>query len=94
MLLGKDADSGKAKMKVKLNLGNQSVDADRMGFKPIEENWSVYKLEDGTIVKLKLVVSDVFKLPGADPVTGEPQLIVRSSNVMSVEPSVPKSEVH
>jgi hypothetical protein len=73
-------------MKVKLNLGGQVVEAEKMDCKVIDEPWSVYKLDDGTTLKLKLVLSDVFKLPHADPVTGLPQLIVRSGNVMSVEP--------
>lgn len=81
-------------MKIKLNLGGQVVEVEKMEFKPLEESWSLYKLEDGTIVKLKLIVSDVFKLPTADPLTGLPQLLVKSSNVMSVEPSTAKSELH
>jgi hypothetical protein len=83
--------------KVKLNLGAQVVEAEKMDFKTLEEPWSLYRLEDGTTIKLKLVISDVFKLPGTDPVTGMPQIIVRSSNVMSVEPpesSLSKHEVH
>jgi hypothetical protein len=33
------------------------------------------------------VISDVFKLPMQDPLTGIPQYVIRSSNVMSVEPA-------
>ncbi|MCJ7503016.1 MAG: hypothetical protein MUP80_08150 [Acidobacteriia bacterium] len=73
-------------MKVKMNIGDQVVEAEKMTFNPIEEPWSLYRLEDGTTVKIKLVVSDVFKLPSRDPVTGLPQLIIRSSNIASVEP--------
>ena len=72
--------------KVKMNLGGRMMEAERMSFKPMDEPWSLYRLEDGSIVKLKLVVSDVYKLPVPDPVTGFPQIIVRSSNVMSYEP--------
>jgi len=72
--------------KVKMNVGGQTVEAEVMSFNMVEERWSIYRLEDGTRFKLKLVVSDVFKLPSKDPVTGLPQLIVRSSNVISVEP--------
>lgn len=53
----------------------------------IEEPWSTYKLDDGTIVKIKLIVSDVYKFPQPDPATGLPQFLVTSSNVMTVEPS-------
>jgi hypothetical protein len=72
--------------KVKMNLGGRPVEVEKMDFVPIAEQWSTYRLEDGTIFKMKLIVSDVFKLPTPDPVTGFPQLMVRSSSVMSVEP--------
>lgn len=81
-------------MKIKMNLGGNVIEAEKMDFKQIEENWSLYRLEDGTIVKIKLIVSDVFKLPGNDPLTGMPQLLVKSTNVMSVEPAAAKGDVH
>jgi hypothetical protein len=70
---------------VKLNLGGQTVEAESLGYKPINEPWSSYQLDDGSIIKIKLVISDVFKLPTSDPL-GLPQYMIRSSNVMSVEP--------
>jgi hypothetical protein len=85
------------KMKVRMNIGGQVVEAEKVDYKPIEEPWSLYRLEDGTTVKLKLVVSEVFRLPHPDPVTGLPQLMVRSSNIISVEPPqipLPKKEVN
>ena len=72
--------------KVRMNINNQIVEAESMEFQPLDEQWSRYRLEDGTIVKIKTVPSDIFKLPQPDPVTGLPQLVVRSGNVMSVEP--------
>ena len=81
-------------MKIKITLGGQEVEAQKMEFKPIEETWSLYRLEDDTVVKIKLIVSDVFKLPVNDPLTGMPQFLVKSANVMSVEPSSPKRDVH
>ena len=82
--------------KVKVNVAGQQVEAEMAAFKPVDEPWSVYRLEDGTTFKMKLVVSDVLKLPSQDPVTGLPQLIVRSSNIISVEPPdvpIPKREL-
>lgn len=72
--------------KVKVNVGGKPVEGEIVSFTPMEEHWSVYRLEDGTTFKLKLVVSDVIKLPTVDPVTGLPQLMVRSSNIISIEP--------
>lgn len=81
-------------MKFKMNLAGKEVEAETVGFSPIDEHWSTYKIDDGSIVRLKLVVSDVFRLPTKDPITGAPQYIVRSSNIVSVEPATPQKEVH
>jgi len=79
--------------KIRLNLGGNVVETEKMTVRPVEEPWSIYRTEDGDIIKLKLVVSDVFKLPNPDPVTGLPQFIVKSSNIMSVEvPETPRSK--
>lgn len=83
--------------KIRVNVGGQAMEAETVGHKPIEEPWSLYRLDDGSVIKLKTVVSDVFRLAQPDPLTGLPQYIVRSSNVMSVEPPEPpvsKREVH
>ena len=72
--------------KVTINIGGQPVEADVMPFNPIEEPWSTYRLEDGTIFKLRPVVSTVIRLPQNDPLTGLPQLMIQSSNIVSVEP--------
>jgi hypothetical protein len=71
---------------VKMNIGGVTVEAESMDYKSLEEPWSSYRLSDGSTIKVKLVVSDVFRLPDPDPLTGLPQYLVRSSNVMSVEP--------
>ena len=72
--------------KLRMNISGETVEAESMTVKSIEEPWSIYKLDDGNVIKLKVVVSDVFKLPTPDTVTGLPQYLVRSSNIMSVEP--------
>jgi hypothetical protein len=71
---------------MKINLGGQVVEAERMDFKALEEPWAEYKLGDGNVVKVRIVVSSVFKLATPDPITGLPQYILQSGNVMTVEP--------
>ena len=79
--------------KVKVNVGNKVVEGESMTFKATEEPWAVYVLEDGSIIKLKPVVSDIFKLPSRDPVTGLPQYLIRSTNVVSIgSPDLPLSK--
>jgi hypothetical protein len=82
--------------KIKVNISGSLVDADSMEYTPIGEPWSSYRLTDGTIIKIKLVISDVFKLQTVDSLTGLPQYLIRSSNVVSVDPpdiSLSKREV-
>ena len=81
-------------MTVKLTLDDKTVDAEKMDFKTLDDAWSVIRLEDGTVIKIKVVPSQVYKLPGVDQLTGVPQFVVKSSNVMSVEPqSTPSSSI-
>lgn len=79
--------------KVKMNIGGKMVEGESMTFKATEEPWTIYKLDDGSIIKLRPVVSDIFRLAVKDPVTGLPQYMIRASNVVSVEPpDVPLSK--
>ena len=71
---------------VKLNLGGKTMDVVQLEHKILEEPWSIYKLEDGNVIKVKLVITGIYRLPSTDPVTGLPQFVVSSSNVMAVEP--------
>lgn len=73
-------------MTVKLTLGDRVVEAEKMDFKTLDEAWSSYRIEDGNVVKIKVVASEVYKLPDVDPLTGAPQFLLKSSNVMAVEP--------
>lgn len=71
-------------MKTGVILGGKTTEAERIDFTPLKENWSLYRLEDGTVVKLRQSVSEVFKLSGADPVGGQPVYVARSSTEMEV----------
>ena len=73
-------------MIVKLNVGGKVVDAEKMDFSTLCDAWSSIRLEDGTVVKIKVVPSEVYQLPGVDSLTGAHQFLVKSSNVLSVEP--------
>ena len=77
---------------MKVTVDGKPMEGERIDFTPVDEPWSRYRLNDGTVVRLKLVVADIVRLPGSSP--EDPQLLVRSSNVMAVEsPSTPE-DVH
>jgi hypothetical protein len=76
-------------MKFRMNLGGRVLEVEKVDFKALEETWSLYRLLDGTTLKIKPVVAEIYKLPDPDPVTGLPQFMVKSSNILSVEPPEP-----
>ena len=73
--------------------GGMQVEGEPVDFKPIEEPWAKYELPDGTIVRLKIVASDIIRSSEKDA-TGDPVFVVRSSNVVAVDPPDAPEEVH
>lgn len=50
------------------------------------EHWNEYLVDDGTVIKVKLVVTEIVKIDGMyDPNTGDPAYVVQSTNVVSVQ---------
>ncbi len=69
-----------------------------LGFKPLREEWSDYSLADGTVLRVKVVVSKVTRMhtPDGSPAfapTGEPAYFLQSVNVVQVLTPVEYSEI-
>jgi len=60
------------------------VDATDVDFQIRKEDWNEYLLMDGTVLKMKLVIGDVFKVPGEFDNEGNPVYIVKSNNILVV----------
>ncbi len=74
------------KKTLKINMQGKEVDAVRVGIKKSTEEWSTYILENGTTLKFKAVVSEVFKATEErDPITGEPLYMSKSHNILKIE---------
>ena len=71
------------KKKVSLPSG-QEVEGTVMPFQVGGEHFNEYVVEDGTILKVKLVVTEVLRIEGAYDAEGNPVYLVASTNVMSV----------
>lgn len=55
---------------------------------PVEESverWTIINLEDGTVIRMKPVVTDVVRLLGEFDHDGQPVYVVKTANVMSVQ---------
>jgi hypothetical protein len=60
-------------------------DATIMTFRPSGEHWNEYLVDDGTVIRIKLVVTEILKLDDDfDPNTGDPIYVAQSTNVVSV----------
>lgn len=71
---------------VKIRLQNgREIEAVDLDFETIREDWNEYKLEDGTILKFKTIVSSVIRTAEYDPMTGDPVYHVRSTNILRVK---------
>lgn len=82
-------------MKITTTVNGTRVEIEKMEFTPVTEAWTCYRLDDGIVVKMRLIVTEIFKMPEVDALTGLPQFIVKSSTVMSVDPpSASRSDVH
>jgi hypothetical protein len=76
------------KIKVTGSKGQQ-VDAEQLSFTPINENWSEYKLSDGKILRVRLVISEVFRMDEIEETTGRNNYMIKSTNIVSVEDAKP-----
>jgi len=67
--------------KVKITINNKEVDGEIINFKSEKEDWNEYILEDGTKLKLKVVVSKIIRTDVIDK-SGDPVYAVGSTNVV------------
>jgi len=68
----------------KIPYKGREVDAIEVDFQTRKEDWNEYQLMDGSTIKMKLVVSDIFRVPDEWDNEGNPVYVVRSNNVLVV----------
>jgi hypothetical protein len=68
--------------KRKVPLGDELVDAVEVDFAPLREDWNEYSLADGTRLKMKIVITKVFRTEKYNP-QGEPIYLVNSTNILN-----------
>jgi hypothetical protein len=70
--------------KVKINFGGEEVEATPVDISQASESWNQYILDDGSMVKMKLVATKVLRLDNKYDNEGNPLYVVQSTNVISV----------
>jgi hypothetical protein len=54
-------------------------------FQTRKEDWNEYQLMDGTVIKMKLVVSEILRIEGVYDEEGNPAYRIKSTNVPVVK---------
>lgn len=70
--------------KIKLNFGSEVVEATPVDVNQASEYFNQYFLEDGTVLKMKLVATKVYRIDDRYDQEGNPIYFVQSTNVLSV----------
>lgn len=70
--------------KIKINFGGEEVDATSIDINQTNEYWNQYLLDDGTVIKMKLVATKVFRVENKYDNEGNPLYFVQSTNIVSV----------
>lgn len=70
--------------KVRINFGGEEVDATPIDVNQTNEYWNQYLLDDGSVVKMKLVVTKVLRIDNRYDNEGNPAYLVQSTNITSV----------
>ena len=66
-----------------INFQGEKVAGTIVDFKAIEEPWATYELDDGTVLKIKLVAREIMRINTKKDNLGNPTYLVESQNVMA-----------
>ncbi len=62
----------------------REVEVQPVGYRATAEHWNEYFLDDGSVVRVKLVATEIARVENEYDDDGNPVYIVRSANVLSV----------
>lgn len=55
-----------------------------VGFRSTGEYWNEYLADDGSVIRIKLVVSEIMRVPGQYDEQGDPAYFVKSQQILNV----------
>ena len=70
--------------KIRINYAGQEVDATPIEINQANETWNQYLLDDGTVLKMKLVATKVLRIDDRYDEENNPVYVVKSANIVSV----------
>lgn len=73
------------KRKINLPPDGREVEATVLPFRSGGEHWNEYLVDDNSVIKIKLVATEVLRLDGEYDPMGNPIYLVQSTNIMAVD---------
>jgi hypothetical protein len=71
--------------KIKINFGGEEVDAMPIEVTQSTEHWNQYLLDDGTVIKIKTVLTKVLRVDNKYDNEGNPLYITQTTNIVSAD---------
>jgi hypothetical protein len=68
----------------KVRFGNQELEGEIVPFRGDVEHWNEYLLDDGTVVRMKVVAMEIVRVDGQYDAEGNPVYMINSTNVTHV----------
>jgi hypothetical protein len=75
--------AGDRKRKVRLPDGSE-VEGTVLSVRGSDEHWNEYLVDDGTVIRVKMVATEVIRFDGQFDAQGNPVYMLQSTNVMAV----------
>ena len=73
-----------ANPKVKIQYAGREVEAVPVDVNQTSEKWNEYLLEDGTVLKMKLILKKVMRVENEFDAEGNPVYVMQTTNVTAV----------
>jgi hypothetical protein len=70
--------------KMTINFGGRQVEATPVDVNQSSEKWNEYLLEDGTVLKMKLILKKVMRVDNEYDGEGNPIYVMQSTNVNTI----------
>ncbi len=67
-----------------VDFGRGPTEVTEVGFRTAGEHWNEYLLDDGTVIRVKLIATEILRVDGQYDQRGEPVYVVASTNVTAV----------
>lgn len=68
----------------RIQFQGQMVDATEVSFQAGGEHWNEYLLDDGSVIKLKTITTEIVRVDGQYDPDGNPVYVVKSTNIVTV----------